>query len=102
MCRCALAKQPPNENEQGSTQRKAAAPSRAAAVLRLTAQSLTHSKSSLGSYHRSMRARLGKPEAITATAHKLARILYTMLKNQTEYRPHHLWPAPSPEAGVSR
>ena len=26
------------------------------------------------------------PEAVTATAHKLARIIYAMLKNQTEYR----------------
>ena len=33
-----------------------------------------------------MRAKLGKPEAVTATAHKLARIIYAMLKNQTEYR----------------
>lgn len=32
-----------------------------------------------------MRTRLGKPEAVTATAHKLARIIYAMLKNQTEY-----------------
>ena len=32
-----------------------------------------------------MRAKLGKPEAVTATAHKLARIIYAMLKNQTEY-----------------
>jgi hypothetical protein len=33
-----------------------------------------------------MRARLGAPEAVTAAAHKLARIIYAMLKNQTEYR----------------
>lgn len=58
---------------------------RAAAALRMAAQSLVHSNSALGSYHRRMRARLGKPEAITATAHKLARIIYAMLKNQTEY-----------------
>jgi transposase len=58
---------------------------RAAAALRLAARSLTHSKSALGSYYRSMRARLGAPEAVTATAHKLARIIYAMLKNQTEY-----------------
>jgi transposase len=58
---------------------------RAAAALRMAAQSLTHSKSGLGAYYRSMQARLGKPEAVTATAHKLARIIYSMLKNQTEY-----------------
>lgn len=59
---------------------------RAAAALRIAATSLLHSKSALGGYYRSMRARLGKPEAVTATAHKLARIIYAMLKNQTEYR----------------
>jgi hypothetical protein len=58
---------------------------RAAAALRMAAQSLSHSKSALGAHHRRMRARLGGPEAITATAHKLARIIYAMLKNQTEY-----------------
>jgi transposase len=60
--------------------------SRAAAGLRIAAQALAHSKSALGSFYRTMRARLGAPEAITATAHKLARIIYAMLKNQTEYR----------------
>lgn len=58
---------------------------RAAAALRLAAQSLSHSNSALGGFHRRMRAKLGKPEAVTATAHKLARIIYAMLKNQTEY-----------------
>ena len=32
-----------------------------------------------------MRSRLGAPKAITATAHKLARIVYSMLMNQTPY-----------------
>ena len=32
-----------------------------------------------------MRSRLGAPKAITATAHKLARIVYSMLRNQTPY-----------------
>ena len=32
-----------------------------------------------------MTARLGKPAAITATAHKLARLLYSMLRYGTEY-----------------
>jgi hypothetical protein len=51
----------------------------------MAAQSLFHSKSALGGYYRSMRAELGAPEAVTATAHKLARIIYAMLENQTEY-----------------
>jgi transposase len=58
---------------------------RAAAALRMAAQSLARSKSALGGYYRRMRAKLGGPQAITATAHKLARIIYAMLKNQTEY-----------------
>ena len=32
-----------------------------------------------------MKARLGAPKAITATAHKLARLVYSMLKYGTEY-----------------
>lgn len=59
---------------------------RAAAALRMAAQSLLHSDSALGSYCRHMCAKLGKAEGITATAHKLARIIYAMLKNHTEYR----------------
>jgi len=58
---------------------------RAAAALRMAAQSLARSKSALGAYYRRMRAKLGGPQAITATAHKLARIIYAMLKNRTEY-----------------
>jgi transposase len=59
---------------------------RAAAALRMASQSLVHSQSALGSYCRHMQAKLGKAEGITATAHKLARIIYTMLKNHTEYQ----------------
>jgi transposase len=59
---------------------------RAAAALRMSASTLSHSHSALGGYYRRMRAKLGAPEAVTATAHKLARIIYAMLKNQTEYQ----------------
>ncbi len=58
---------------------------RANKALRMAAQSLLHSKSALGAYCRRMRARLGTPQAITATAHKLARIIYFMLKHKKEY-----------------
>ena len=54
-------------------------------ILRQAASSLTHSKTQLGDYHRKMRARLGPKGAVTASAHKLARIIYTMLLNKTEY-----------------
>jgi len=59
---------------------------RAAAAFRMGAFSLMHSQSALGAYCRHMIAKLGKPQGITATAHKLARIFYSMLKNSTEYR----------------
>ena len=58
---------------------------RVAKALRLAANALYNSKSYLGNYFRKMRSRLGAPKAITATAHKLARIVYSMLRNQTPY-----------------
>jgi transposase len=58
---------------------------RVAKALRLAANALYNSKSYLGNYFRKMRSRLGAPKAITATAHKLARIVYSMLTNQTSY-----------------
>jgi transposase len=58
---------------------------RAAAALRLAATTLFRSHSALGAYLRRMTARLGKPAAITATAHKLARLIYSMLRHGTEY-----------------
>jgi len=58
---------------------------RAATAFRLAAQSLSNSKSALGGFYRRMRARLGAPKAITATAHKLARIFYHLWKNGGTY-----------------
>ena len=58
---------------------------RLATALCLAAQSLHHSKSALGVYFRRMRARLGAPKAITATAHKIARLIYMMLTRGEEY-----------------
>jgi transposase len=57
----------------------------AATAFRLAAQSAGQSHTSLGDFHRRMRARLGPPKAITATAHKIARIVYGMLTTQTPY-----------------
>ena len=56
---------------------------RAATALRLAAQGVANSHSALGAYYRRMRARLGAPTAITATAHKLARLVYSMLRYGT-------------------
>jgi transposase len=59
---------------------------RVARALRLAAQALHHGKHELGDYYRRMRARLGGAAAVTAVAHKLARIVYAMLKTHQPYR----------------
>jgi transposase len=66
----------------GRTKRVA---NRAAQALRLAAAALRTSKSALGAYFRRMCSRMDKPKAITATAHKLARLIYTMLTKGQEY-----------------
>src|SRR5262245_38635485 len=58
---------------------------RAAQALRLAAQSLHHSQGALGGFLRRMKARLGAQAAVTATAHKLARIVYLALKHGLTY-----------------
>jgi transposase len=54
-------------------------PRLSSAALRLAASFLYYSKSALEAFHRRLKARLGAPKAITATAHKLARLIYRML-----------------------
>lgn len=49
---------------------------RAAHAFRMAAQALKNSRSALGAFYRRLRTRLGTPQAITATAHKIARIFY--------------------------
>jgi transposase len=61
---------------------------RAAAALRLAASCLYHSQSALGAFYRRLKGRLGAPKAITATAHKLACLIYRMLRFGTEYVDH--------------
>jgi len=54
-------------------------------ALRVAAQTLHKSQSYLGTYYRKMRSRLGAPKAITAAAHKLARIIFRLLTTQQPY-----------------
>jgi transposase len=54
---------------------------RAAQALCPAASSLWHNRTALGSFLRRLKARLGAPKAVTATAHKLARRLYQTLKS---------------------
>jgi transposase len=58
---------------------------RVATALRISARSLWRSNSAVGAFLRRKSAHLGKPKAITATAHKLARLVYYMLKYGMEY-----------------
>ena len=58
---------------------------RAATALRLAANALHRSQSALGAFLRRKKAQLGAPKAITATAHKLARLVYTMLRHGEDY-----------------
>ena len=67
-----------------SSKTKASA-NRAAAALRLAANALHRSGSALGAFLRRKKAHLGAPKAITATAHKLARIIYSMLRYGQRY-----------------
>jgi transposase len=58
---------------------------RIALALRMAAQSLQQSQSFLGEFYRRMRTRLGAPKAITAAAHKLARIVFRLLITKEPY-----------------
>ncbi|MCG3190009.1 MAG: IS110 family transposase ISCARN20 [Burkholderiaceae bacterium] len=61
---------------------------RAAQALKLAAAALRSSKSALGAYHRRMLARMDKPRAVTATVHKLARLVYVMMTRGEEFVDH--------------
>jgi transposase len=58
---------------------------RANTALRIAAQSLHRSHSALGGFYRRMKAKHGAAKATVATAHKLARIIYYMLKYRRPY-----------------
>lgn len=58
---------------------------KAGLCLRQAASCLSTNKTPIGEYYRTVRARLGGKGAVIATAHKLARIIYIMLTNKTEY-----------------
>jgi transposase len=58
---------------------------RAATAFRIAATTLLRSRTYLGAQYRRLRTKLGAPKAITAMAHKLARLVYRMLKYGQEY-----------------
>src|SRR5262249_25110574 len=58
---------------------------RVATALRMAVTGLYASKGAFGAFLRHKKAHLGAPKAITATAHKLARIVYLALKHGLTY-----------------
>lgn len=58
---------------------------RARQALKLAAQTLSRSDSALGAFYRRLCARMDKPRANTAVAHKLARLVYFMLTRGQAY-----------------
>lgn len=58
---------------------------RAAQALRMATQTLYRSHSALGAFFRRKRARVGTPQAITDTAHKMARIIYHLVTRHELY-----------------
>jgi len=58
---------------------------RIATALPMAAASLLRTPTALGAFGRRMRSRVGSPKAVTAIAHKLAKLVYRMLKHGEEY-----------------
>jgi transposase len=59
---------------------------RAAAIFRLAAMNLGRTQTALGAFYRRLAFRVGKAKAITATARKLAILVYRTLKDGLVYR----------------
>ena len=75
-----------NHRRKGPKQPQQAHRQPCGAALRLAANSLHRSNSALGAFLRRKKAsQFGAPQTITATAHKLARLIYSMLKYVQAY-----------------
>jgi len=78
----------PNPNKSGGKGKSSATRpgvNRAAQALRWAAKNVQRSTSALGAFFRRIAARRGLAKAITATAYKLARIVYARLKHGATY-----------------
>ena len=60
--------------------------SRANLAFRMAAQAVRNCDCALGAFYRRIKARHGAPKAVTATARKIATIVYQMIKNRTPYQ----------------
>jgi transposase len=58
---------------------------RAAQAFRMAAQSVIRADCAFGAFSRRLKGRLGPAQALVATAHKMARTVYHMLKDQVAY-----------------
>ncbi len=58
---------------------------RASQILRMAALNAGRTRTAIGAFYRNFARRKGKAEAVVATAHKLARIIYAMIRNKTEF-----------------
>jgi transposase len=87
LCRPSSEDRPDNRESAGRRQSGRTRPSanRAATALRMAAQGLHRSQTALGAYLRRMKAALGAPKAVTATARKLALMIYRALKHGLRY-----------------
>src|SRR4029450_3722357 len=63
---------------------------RVAVALRPAARTVQHARTALGAFYRRMRSRLGAPKALTATAHQLARLVYSLFKQGSASVQHGL------------
>jgi hypothetical protein len=77
-----LSCKPPHKVLRSHTQKVA---NRASQAFRQAAQAVARSDSAIGAYYRAMRARKGPEQATVATAHKIARIVYHLLKYGQAY-----------------
>jgi hypothetical protein len=78
----------PRQYESNRTKKKRGprkGKNRVAIALRMAAQAVGRTQSPLGLFYRRVKGRIGGPGAVTATAHKLARLVYRMLKFGAAY-----------------
>jgi transposase len=78
----------PRQHESNATKTKRSprkGKNRVAVALRMAAQALGSTQSPLALFYRRIKSRIGGKGAITATAHKLARLVYRMLRYGREY-----------------
>lgn len=83
---------PNNKSSAGKIKSRQSKPTNNCAnkAFRLAVQSVSRTQSALGAFFQWIKAKYGTPVAITATAHKLARLVYHLLKHRQPY--HDLVP----------